>query len=423
MPFTCNAKVYKNILLSGCALPDTGKCAPGELELGHRCVPDDRRLDYLRCFHRQQCDGDPAQSASACEALGACDRALCNFDAVTEFELSRLQCVPSEAASAPGAAAAVRAPLAALELKDLSTRHYDYHDLIGPSAPDPIAASASVEVKAAPTCELASVTAAAGASSMAEAAAHVASMASAMQSAALQMEAMWAARSAFALSELSVRDWAGSAPLPSAGDEAGAGADAEANAEADAEAGAGADAEAGAGAGAEVGFPRGGAWVTPTGERGLEWRTLAHLKTLLAMDLLLPPTAEQWLMHGPGTRDAIREAVPDWVAPAGDRLRDLLSVLPAITAYDDICCLGTRLADAFPSVVTAPFVRGEYERQARLTRPSCVDLLRCGPAPRLSAGAVPVLPVPPSPVGAVPVPLAPLAPIAVGVGDGTSLGG
>jgi len=49
-------------------------------------------------------------------------------------------------------------------------------------------------------------------------------MASSMQSAALQMEATWAARSASALSELSVRDLAGSAPLPSAGEEAGAGA-------------------------------------------------------------------------------------------------------------------------------------------------------------------------------------------------------
>jgi hypothetical protein len=134
MAFSCNARVYQNILLSGCALPPSGECAPGEVELGDRCIPDDRRLDYLRCFHRNDCDNNPEMSASACEALGACDRALCDFDAVTEFELSRLQCVPSvgTATASTGPDPSPRAPLEALDLKDLSTRHYDFRELTGP---------------------------------------------------------------------------------------------------------------------------------------------------------------------------------------------------------------------------------------------------------------------------------------------------
>lgn len=106
----------------------------------------------------------------------------------------------------------------------------------------------------------------------------------------------------------------------------------------------------------------------------IEWDTLARRKVQLAADLLLggPPV----LTHSPDAAAAFAPHAGTFAQTV--RLSDAVGRMPALTSYEDVCCLGLSAATAFPEVVTAEFVAREYARQAQWPeRPTCFNA-QCG---------------------------------------------
>ncbi len=74
MEFTCNAISYNRMELSSCPVND--ECSEEQFELNGRCFDNDRKLDYIRCYHKQGCAED---SEDICKTIG-CENVMCDFD-------------------------------------------------------------------------------------------------------------------------------------------------------------------------------------------------------------------------------------------------------------------------------------------------------------------------------------------------------
>lgn len=83
---TCNTALVSRVLRRGCSVDDEGGCPAGQVRLGRRCLPDDKTLDYVRCFASSGCLS-ASDSARLCAAAGGCSDVLCSeSDAVHVFE-------------------------------------------------------------------------------------------------------------------------------------------------------------------------------------------------------------------------------------------------------------------------------------------------------------------------------------------------
>lgn len=85
MEFTCNSIAYDRMESLGC--PSEGSCDEQQFELSNRCFDNDRKLDYIRCYHKHDCGSD---SKAICDVIG-CDNVICDFDPTEVVQMLR-QC-------------------------------------------------------------------------------------------------------------------------------------------------------------------------------------------------------------------------------------------------------------------------------------------------------------------------------------------
>lgn len=88
MEFTCNTIAYNRIEQRACPVVDS--CGAGQFELNERCFDNDRKLDYIRCYHKHDCGED---SKAICDVIG-CDNVICDFDPTEVVQMLHqcLQC-------------------------------------------------------------------------------------------------------------------------------------------------------------------------------------------------------------------------------------------------------------------------------------------------------------------------------------------
>ncbi len=84
--FVCNSIAYGRMENRACPINDS--CNVGQFELKGRCFDNDRKLDYIRCYHKHDCDED---SNAICDVIG-CDNVICDFD-TTEVAQMMHQCL------------------------------------------------------------------------------------------------------------------------------------------------------------------------------------------------------------------------------------------------------------------------------------------------------------------------------------------